>query len=688
MSFAKPFLAILLCDLMALPGFAQSPQVAGEDHGFFRWLTTNYVTHPMANVSYEDSPRIEKLMRAGSIYLSLRDAIALALENNLDLEYARYNPRLSEANLKRVSAGALLRNVSNSITNGPASATLGVLAGTQTGSGGLASGGTGSGQGGVLSGLQVQLQGSAVPNLDPVLYLAGQFNHTTQIETATNIAGVNDLASQYGTAIWGFQQGTLTGTQFTASMTNTLHYSQNSPFSDFNPFSQATLSVGVTQNLLQAFRPSVNNRYIRVAKNSLRISDLTFKNQVMATVTSVVNLYWDLVSDIEGLKVKQMTLDLNTRQYNDNKRKADLGAIAPIDIIQAEAEMKASQQDVTTAQAQVTNQETILKAYLTRSGMDNLGIVEAHVIPTDHFDVPEQEVVRPIQDLISEALANRPDVEQSQIGLENARITTLGVKDAMLPQLTAFANASNSGLAGSVNPLPVPVTSNGVTSYLTRTDANVNSFFLGGYGTILSQLFSRNFPNYSAGVSLTMTLRNRSAQADYITDQLNYRQQQIQDRQLHNSIKQNVITARTSLSQARAAWETAVVARKLQEQVLAGTRRKYELGTATILDVVISQRDTTTRQLSEVDSLNQYIHAKVNLENVMGAILRDYDVNIDDAKSGSVGRPADLIPPSPAPPPQPPAQAPNPRAAVSQGPVAATFEFQRYPEIITGPQRP
>ena len=495
----------------------------------------------------------------------------------------------------------------------------------------------------MLSGLNVQLQGSAVPNLDPVLFLQGQVVHSTQIETATNIAGVNGLASQYGSAVWGMQQGLLTGTQFTVSMSNTLHYTQNSPFSDFSPFSTATLSVGVTQNLLQAFRPSVNNRYIRVAKNSLHISDLTFKNQVMATVVGVVNLYWDLVSDIEGLKVKQMTLDLNTRQYNDNKRKADLGAIAPIDIIQAEAEMKASQQDVTTAQAQVLNQETILKAYLTRSGMDNLAIVEAHVIPTDHFEVPAQEVVRPIQDLFAEAMANRPDVEQSQIGLQNARITTLGVKDAMLPQLTAFANTSNSGLAGSANPLPVPVTVNGVTSLVTRTDANVNGFFLGGYGNILSQLFSRNFPNYSAGVSLTMTLRNRSNQADYITDQLNFRQQQIQDHQLHNSIKQNVINARTSLSQARAAWETAVVAKKLQEQVLAGTRRKYELGTATILDVVISQRDTTTRELSEVDSLNQYIHARTNLENVLGTVLQDYEVNIDDAKTGMVGRAPDMI---------------------------------------------
>ncbi|MBZ5622072.1 MAG: TolC family protein [Acidobacteriia bacterium] len=644
MSFAKSVVAILLCCMIALPGFAQTPESTGRDHGVFSWLTNNYTPHPISKVSFEDSPRIDKLMLAGNIYLSLRDAIALALENNLDMEYARYNPKLSEANLKRVSAGALLRNVSNTISSGPSSATLGVLGGASTGSGGLGGSSGGSGQGGVLSGLQVQLQGTAVPNLDPVFFIGGQFIHSTQIQTATNISGINGVFSQYGSSNYGIQQGTMTGTSVTLSMSNTLHFTQNSPFNDFSPFSQASLSLSVQQNLLQGFRKSVNNRYIRVAKNSLRISDLTFKNQVMATVVGVVNLYWDLVSDVESLKVKQLTLDLNTRQYNDNKRKADLGAIAPIDIIQAEAEMKASQQDVTTAQSQVLNQETILKAYITRSGLDNLAIVEAHVIPTDHFDVPAQETVRPIQDLFTEALANRPDVEQSQIGLENTRVTTLGVRDAMLPQLTAFAATSNTGLAGQVNQIPVPVTVNGVTSSFTRTAADVNPYFLGGYGTVLGQLFGRNFPNYSAGISLTVTLKNRSAQADYITDQLNYRQQQIQDHQLHNSIKQNVINARTSLAQARAAYETAVEARKLQEQVLAGTRRKYELGTTTILDVVISQRDTTGRELSEVDSRNQYIHARTNLENVLGTVLKDYDVNIDDAKSGTVGRPPDLIP--------------------------------------------
>jgi outer membrane protein TolC len=300
---------------------------------------------------------------------------------------------------------------------------------------------------------------------------------------------------------------------------------------------------------------------------------------------------------------------------------------------------------VTNAETQVLQQETILKTVLTRSGLDRAEIVNAHIVPTDHYDIPAQEAVQPVQDLITEAMTSRPDVEQSTLGLEDSRITTLGVKDAMLPQLTAFATMSNSGLAGQVNSSPVPVTlPNGQTQLVQRGPGDVNGYFLGGYGTILGQLFGRNFPNYSAGVSLTIPIRNRAAQADYITDQLNYRQQLIQDKQLHNNIRQGVINSRVTLSQARAAYDTSVEARKLQEQTAAGTRRKYELGTATILDVVITQRDTTARELAEVQAKSSYIHARLGLENVLGRILQSYDVSIDGAKKGTVGREPDLIP--------------------------------------------
>jgi outer membrane protein len=646
MRSAKSYLALLLCLTVAFPGFAQTSQITGErGSGFVNWFTNNYTAHPLPYTNFTDSPRLDQLMRAGNIYLSLRDAIALALENNLDLESARYNPKLADANLLRAQAGALLRNVSNSISQGPSSASIGVLASTQLGSGGTAGGQSGGGQSGVLSGLNVQLAGSAIPNLDPAFFINAQYVHNTSIQTATNITGTNFLVTEFKSSNAGIQQGFLTGTSVQLGMGNQFGVKQNSPFNMFRPYDQASLSLSIQQNLLQGFRPSVNNRAIRVAKNQRNISDLTFRNQVMATVSNVAALYWDLVTFIEALKVKQQTLELDQKLFSDNKRRADLGAIAPIDIIQAEAEMKAAQQEVTNAELQVLQQETILKTVLTRSGLDRMEIASAHIVPTDHFDMPAQETVLPIQDLIAQALKARPDVQQSAIGVDNARITTLGVKDAMLPQLTAFATTSNSGLAGQINELPaVPGVINGQQTLVPRTAADVNGYFVGGYGTVLRQLFGRNFPNYTVGVSLSIPIRNRAAQADYITDQLNFRQQLIQEKQLHNNIRQGVINSQITLQQSRAAYDTSVVARQLQEQTHAGTRRKYELGTATILDVLITQRDATNRQLAEVQARSNYIHSRINLDNVLGRVLDTYGVNIEEAQKGVVARPADLIP--------------------------------------------
>ena len=647
MSRLKSILSVILCLAMALPVFGQTPEITGSPNGgFFYRLTRDYQPTTVAKISFEDSPRIERLIRAGRIYLSLRDAIALALENNLDIEVARLSPKLQQANLQRASAGALLRNVSSSISSGPSSASLGVLAGANSlGSTGTAS--SSSGTGGVLSGLSIQLAGSAIPNLDPTFFVSGQFQHTTAPQTSTFYTGTTFLVTSYKNANFGVQQGFLTGTQVTMYMSNTLGLKQNSPNNDFNPVDQGSLNFSITQNLLNGFGVKVNNRTIRIAKNQLRISDLTFKQQVISTVNNVVSLYWDLVSFNDSLKVKQQTLELNRQLYTDNKRRAELGALAEIDIIQAEAEMKSSQQDVVTAETQVLQQEMILKSVLTRGGFANQAVMGARIAPTDHFDVPPQDAIQPTQDMVGEAFQKRTEIEQNQIALEDTRISMLGTKNNLLPSLSVFLNLTNNGLSGDVNTLPVSITSpttGQIVGSRQRTAADVNGFFIGGYGSFLSQLFSRNFPNYAAGFQLNIPIRNRANQADLITDQLNYRQQQIQDKQLQNSIKLNVINAQIALKQARAAYETAVEARKLEEQVLAGERRKYELGTSSILNVIQVQRDTTTRELTEVDLRSQYIKSRNALDNIMGKTLEVQNVDIGEAKNGIITREPDMIP--------------------------------------------
>ncbi|MGD0871244.1 MAG: TolC family protein [Bryobacteraceae bacterium] len=645
MSFTKPFLALLLCFAIALPVFAQTQGLTLETgHGFIYNLTRDYRVRDVSHVSFEDSPRIDKLMRAGNIYLSLRDAIALALENNLDIESSRYAPKLALADLQRASAGQILRNVSTSISNGPSSASLSVLAGATAVNGG--GGGTSTpSNSGVLSGLNVQLAGSAIPNLDPILYVSGGASHATSILTSTTFTGTSALVASYKNLTYGVQESYWTGTTVAVGLSSVFGYNQNATTALFNPYDSGSLSLSITQNLLNGFGLAVNKRSYHKARNNLKANDLTFKEQVISTVAGVVSLYWDLVTFDDELKIKQQTLDLDTRLYEDNKRRADLGAIAEIDIIQAEADMKAAQQDVIAQESQVLQQEMILKNYVTRGGLDNAVVAVARIVPTDHIDVPAQDPLIPIQELVQDALTNRPEIQQNQITLENARLDLLGVKNNLLPTLSANVSMSNAGQGGSISTIPQPyITSNGSVAYKQLGPADVNQFLIGGYGTVLSQIFSRNFPNYSAQVTLTVPIRNRANQADLVTNELSYRQAEIQDRQLHNSIKLNVMNSLTALRNARAAWETSVVARKLYDQTLAGTRRKYELGTATILDVVIAQRDSTARQLSEADALNQYQRARTNLDQTLGKTLDDYNVNLEEAKRGVVGREPDLIP--------------------------------------------
>ena len=653
MSSAKSLLAVCLCIFMAVPAFGQANSLQlDEGHGWFYRLTHNYRARDVHGVSFTDSQRIDALMRAGNIYLSLRDAIALALENNLDIESSRYAPQLALADLQRAAAGQLLRNVSTNISSGPSSASLSVLAGASAVNNGQGGAAVSTSNNGVLSGLSVQLAGSAIPNMDPTLFVSGSSFHSTQILTSTTFTGTSALVASYQTMIYGVQQNLWNGTQIQLGLSSVLNYNQNATTAIFNPYDSGTLGLTITQPLLNGFGLALNQRSYRKARNNLKANDLQFKNQVITTVASVVNLYWDLVTFDEELKIKQTTLDLDTRLYEDNKRRAELGAIAPIDIIQAEADMKAAQQDVITQESQVLQQEMILKNYLTRSGMDTPAIAAARIVPTDHIVVPEKEPVIPVQDLMADALLNRPEVEQNQISLENSRLDLKGVRNNLLPTLSATASFSNAGQGGSITNVPQPIVgANGSVTYQKLTAAEVDQQLIGGYGTVLGQIFGRDFPNYSLGLTLTVPLRNRSAQADLITNELTYRQAEIQDKQLRNNIKLNVLNSYTAMRNARAAWETSVVARKLYDQTLAGTRRKYELGTATILDVVIAQRDDTARQLTEQDALNQYERARTNLGQTMGKTLDTYEVNLEEAKRGVVTREPDLIPPAPAPPP-------------------------------------
>jgi outer membrane protein len=589
-----------------------------------------YKPSQTAPIALSNSSRLDQLLRAGNLYLSLQDAIALALENNLDIERARYSPLIAQTDVKRAQAGGALRGVNTQVSAGPASAGGGLSLNAFS-NGSAAGGGNGaSASSGGVNGVISQL-GPNIPNLDPVLTSTISWGHFTAPQTTAFLYGTTSLVSTQRNYNFSVSQGFLSGGTAQLSFTNLIQ-NQNSGRSDINPITTGQLDLLITQPLLQGFGFAITGRQITIAKNNLKVSDLSFQQQVIATVSNIVGLYYDLVSFNQNVKVAQQSLAVSQKLYEDNTKQVEVGTLAPITIIQAKAEVAARRQDLVVAQTNVLQQETIIKQVLTRNA--DPAVSAAHIVPTDSIQMPANEPVQPIQDLIETALASRPELAQSHINLDNSKITLKADRNALLPSLNLFAEATNLGQAGPINGLP-PIGNN---------LRNVDPFFVGGYGTFLSQIFGRNFPDYRTGVNLTIPLRNRAAQADYAHDELSLRQSEIDLQRQIKQIRTDVQNAVIGLQQARARYDAAVEQRALEEQTLEAEQKKYALGASTVYNVIQIQRDLTTAQGSEVTAQGQYARARVNLEVATGQVLPNYQVSIAEAQTGHVARP-------PAPPP-------------------------------------
>ncbi|MGH9721569.1 MAG: TolC family protein [Bryobacteraceae bacterium] len=600
------------------------------DQPGFGKITAPYKVPSLPPLNLANSNRLDSLLRAGNLYLSLQDAIALALENNLDIELQRYGAQIADANIMRAKAGGLLRGVPASVQQGPSGAPA--QRGQDTGITQSASAQANAAAGG--TGTVISQTGSVIPNLDPALTGFLRWAHTTNPQTSTFVSGTNTLVNRNDLANFSYQQSFLTGTSVSLGLANS-HLTSTSLRSELNPSSSSSLNLNITQRLLQGFGLAVNSRNIRVAKNNREVSDLIFRQQVITTVSAIINLYWDLVSFREDVKVREQAVELNKKLLDDNRKQVEIGTLAPIEVVRAEAELANAEQDLTSAQTRVLQQETILKSALSRTGVASPAVSEARVIPTDQIQMPATEPIEPVQDLIASALRTRPEIAQRRIQLENDRINLRGSRSQLLPTLDAVANFANNGLAGHVSELPLPSGS---------PPRAVTPFFVGGYGTVLSQLFSRNFPDYSIGFQLNIPLRNRSAQADMALDQLSLRQREIGLQQLDNQIRVDVKNSLIALQQSRAVYQAAQKTRVFREQTLDAEQKKYGLGASTIFNVILVQRDLAAAQSAEVTALSNYSRAKVQLELATGETLSRNNISIQEAFRGAVSRPASPLP--------------------------------------------
>lgn len=579
-------------------------------------------------------------MRAGQLYLSLDDAIALALENNLDIELERFLPKIADTDLERAHGGGLLRGLSLLVNepapgiggpNGPLLTTL------TSGSTPSPIVNTNFSDVALISQQQNDLSvtgtipmsnGPAIPQYDPILSGLVNAQHLTTPETSTLVSGSNWLAQNIVNANAGLNVGFSPGTQV-GVIFDSSRYSTNAARYTYNPFVTSALGFTITQPLLQGFGTKLNKRYIRIARNSQKVADLVFQQQVMDTVSGIARLYTDLVSLNEDVKVKQEALRLAQRLYEDNKNQVEQGTQAPIEVTRANASVAASRQALIVAEGLVRQQELIVKTAITRRGLANPQVLEAHIVPTGTLSVPEQESVPPLPDLVGEALRNRPDLAGAGLQVENSEISLKGSLNALKPRLDLVGTVQNSGMAGDLNPLA------------GTPPGSVNP---GGYGTVLGQLLRRDFPSYEVGLQLTLPLRNRVAQADAVRDELQVRQAQVRRQQLQDQVRLEVADAQESVRQARAAYEAAVESRKLQEQSVSVEQQTFSVGLATNLTVIQYENYLAQARSTEVASKGAYLKAKIALQRAIGTILDENHVAIDEAYRGSVTRPHGALP--------------------------------------------
>jgi len=590
--------------------------------GMFSW----YRPRSVAPINLTNSSRLQSLIRAGNLYLSAPDVIALTLENNLDIEIQRYGPVLNREVTRRAEGGGGLRTVGVGLAAGPTSVSL-------TGVSLNASGGGTSANGVSSSGIITQL-GPAIPNLDPQISLYGQFAHATSPQSNTFLTGTTALISTSQTYQGQFYEYSDFGTYFQFSVSAS-HLKYNSPSFTLNPFTQGNADFQITQNLLQGFGRPVLGRNIRVSKNNEKVSNLQFKQQVITTVSAVLNLYWDLVSFNADLKARKDELSTAQALFEDNKKQVQIGTLAPIEVTRAEAQVYASEQDLLISQTNLLQQETVLKNAISRNGVANPEIADVHIVPLDTIQVPLQEDIPTIEQLVQQALAKRIEIAQDKINIDSQQINLKAIRNGLKPTLQLFGELTNNGLAGSANYLAPGTVA---PTYLT-----------GGAGTLFGEILRRDYPNYSAGVSLNIPLRNRAAKSDYVTSALEERQAELSLQKAVNQVRVDVQNALIGLRQARVRYDSAVKARILQQQTLDADRKKYTLGASTVFQVVQDQQTLAAAQSTEQQSLANYSHARISFDQALGTTLEVNHVSIDEALAGRVMRPSDLPTNLPAP---------------------------------------
>jgi len=604
------FLVIVSFLTFLLPGLAAGQEAPGTSAGkgvtqidysnnqhSFVDVFSPYLSRYVPAPHLDNSRRLDNLIVGDKLMLGLDDAIALALENNLDIDVARYNLPIAQTDLLRAKGGGATRGVAGSYQSTTLfSGSLG---------GGVSNGGNGggSGAGGTLGGTSINSVGSG-GSYDPNVYaFYGGTNATTPLNY-TVVSGVPVETSHFGYFQAGYSQGFVSGTSVGVSEYS-YRLSSNTTTSLFNPEFVTGLSVGFSQNLLNGFGARANARFIRIGRNNLKYSMSVFRQSVIAQVAAVMTSYYDLLADQENIRVAQESLGYAQKLLESNQAQLKMGAVAQYDVLRTQEEVANQQQLLLTAGNTISQDAQSLKAKITKTFTGQLATVD--IAPTDKLPEPHPDDVPALEEALKEAAAHRPEIEQADLNLRNQEYTIQGTRNALLPSVQVFGTYSFTGLGGALRP----------------TFANV---------------FDDAYPNISYGVQVSFPFRNRQAQADAARAVLEQRQLQMKLQDAKNQAVWDVSKAVSAVEQARTTLNATLKVAAVSRQVLDMQQQKFTLASATVEDVITAQRNLATAEGYVVRDRAAYAKALIQYEQATGTLLERNHIEMSEAVEGDVHR--------------------------------------------------
>ncbi len=574
----------------------------------------------IGKASFSNSVRLSNLVKDGKIYLSLSDAIALALENNYDIAIARYDLDIADTDILRTKTGnAPLGAPAGLITN-----TLGGSASTLTASGGpggstVGSGGAGSGAAGLT--LTTAGAGPNPESLDPTLTAAINFDRQRSPSTSFFSGGT----SSTNTYNFAYNQGFVTGTQLQFAFNNTYATTSNG-VTLLSPQLASAYKATVTQHLLQGAGIWVNKRFIYQAQNNRRITDSSFRQQILYTVNQVETIYWGLVQAYEDEQAKERALEQSTKLLGDNKKQLEIGTMAPLDVVNAESTVASDKQALISSQSALNYQQQIIKQAIARN-LNDAALTAAPVIPTDRVSleaIPEE--TQPVEALVQEAFQKRPELEQAVLTLRNDEITLKGARNALLPTFDILGYLAGTGIAGSLNP-------NCLGEYYGGTCPTIPTT---GYGTAAQNAFNNSAPDKGIGFNVTIPIGNRYNQSVQARSLMEYRQAELRLEQLYTQIRMQVVNAQFALTNDRAQVQSATAARDFNQQSLEDEVKKLKLGASTTANVLLQQRNLATAEDNLIAANAAYAKDRAGLYQTLASTLQHYGINLNDAATGDI----------------------------------------------------